>query len=380
MGSGAEGDGPKHPPPSAVYDGVVLGVPANEARLPDDADLPALPPRLQVEVTNACHLGCTSCARHHWDPTQNPVGDIDDDTLDALAPLFAAAEEVTVGGYGDPTEAPDRLVETVRRAKAVGASVRLITGGAKLNAPLLERLAFAGLDRLVLSMDGATDATLRELRGVSLRAYLGWIRKARALADANGGVRPLVQLNVVAQWTNVAELPDLVDLCADEGVSGVHAFHLKAYTLDTWERCLLTDPERARPWFDEARRRALRRGVFLALPTLDPSVQVCTQPFEHLFVRHDGSVRGCCSGLFEPADHGLLAGALVGTPAASRMPDGVPEELWRARLLRQYRDAARRNDDQLLPTPCRTCAFRLPTLAAHRRPLRVVSVERGAGS
>ncbi|MCO4770285.1 MAG: radical SAM protein [Deltaproteobacteria bacterium] len=351
----------------------MLGVPATEARLPDDAALPSLPSRLQVEVTNRCHLGCESCARHHWEPAVNPVGDIGPATLDQLQPLLEAATEVTLGGYGDPTEAPDALVETVRRAKAAGSSVRLITGGAKLNAPLLDRLADAGLDRLVLSMDGATDATLRQLRGVSLRAYLGWIRAARALADARGGVRPLVQLNVVAQWANIAELPALVDLCADEGVAGLHVFHLKAYTPDTFDRCLLTEPEKARPYFVEARRRAMCRGVFLALPTLDPSVQVCTQPFEHLFVRHDGSVRGCCSGLFEPAVHGLLAGALPGTPAAARMPDGTPEELWRAPILQQYRAAARAGDDVRLPTPCRTCAFRLPTLAAHRRPLRVVS-------
>lgn len=351
----------------------MLGVSSQQARLPDDTAMAPLPRRVQVEVTNRCHLGCTSCARHHWDPVANPVGDIDEVTLDALAPLLDAATEVTIGGYGDPTEAPGPLVETVRRAKAAGASVRVITGGAKLNGALLDDLAQAGLDRLVLSMDGASDATLRSLRGVSLRAYLAWIRAARALAEASDGLRPLIQLNVVAQWGNVSELPDLVDLCADEGVAGMHCFHLKAYTPETFDRCLLNDPDRARPHFAEARRRAMRRGIFLALPTLDPSPQVCTQPFEHLFVRHDGSVRGCCSGLFEPADHGLLAGALPGTPAAQRLGASAPRALWRAPILTQYRDAARARDDAALPTPCQSCAFRLPTLAAHRRPLRVVS-------
>jgi MoaA/NifB/PqqE/SkfB family radical SAM enzyme len=349
----------------------VLGRPHDAVSLPEEAA--NLPRRLQVEVTNRCHLGCPSCARHHWDPVANPVGDIEPATLDALQPLLDGAEELTIGGYGDPTEAPDLLLEAVRRGKAAGASVRVITGGAKLNAPLLERLAQAGLDRLVLSMDGATDATLRALRGVSLRAWLGWIRAARALAERGGGVRPLIQLNVVAQWANVAELPALVDLCAEEGVAGLHVFHLKAYTPDTYDRCLLSDPDAARPHFADARRRALRRGVFLALPTLDPSPQVCTQPFEHLFVRHDGSVRGCCSGLFEPADHGLVAGALPGTPAAARLPARSPSALWSAPELVRYRDAVRAGRDDDLPTPCQSCAFRLPTLAAHRRPLRVVS-------
>ncbi len=332
---------------------------AQPVALPSDAELPLLPPRLQVEVTNACHLGCASCARHHWDADANPIGVISDETLERLQPLLAAARELTIGGYGDPTEAPDQLVETVRAGKANRCSVRLITGGSKLNGALLERLVEAGLDRLVLSMDGARDATLRELRGVSLRAWLGWIRKTRELA----GTRPLIQLNVVLQTANVEELPELVQLCADEGVAGIHGFHLKAYTSQTFDRCLLADPEAARPWFAAARECASRLGVFLKLPTLDPAPQVCTQPFEHLFVRHDGSVRGCCSGLFEPADFGLFAGQLA---------DGA-EAAWRAPILQRYRDAVRAGDDSALPGPCRRCAFRLPDLAAHRRPLRVVA-------
>jgi MoaA/NifB/PqqE/SkfB family radical SAM enzyme len=327
---------------------------------PSDEELPRLPLRLQVEVTNACHLGCSSCARHHWDVDANPIGVISPETLDRLQPLLHAARELTIGGYGDPTEAPDRLVETVRRGKANGCSVRLITGGSKLNGILLERLIEAGLDRLVLSMDGAQDSTLRDLRGVSLRAWLGWIRTTRELAV---GARPLIQLNVVLQTANIEELPELVQLCADEGVAGIHGFHLKAYAPATFDRCLLADPEAARPWFEAARERAGRLGVFLKLPTLDPAPQVCTQPFEHLFVRHDGSVRGCCSGLFEPADFGLFAG---------RLQDG-PEAAWRAPVLQRYRAAVRSGDDAALPVPCRSCAFRLPDLAAHRRPLQVVA-------
>jgi MoaA/NifB/PqqE/SkfB family radical SAM enzyme len=286
-------------------------------------------------------------------------------TLARLDPLFAAAEEVTFGGYGDPTESP-LLVPAVVRAKAHGCSIRLISGGAKLSPRLIGELARSGLDRLVLSMDGARDATLRALRGVPLRAWLKWIRAARAAALRHGrGLRPLVQLNVVAQWGNVEEIPELVDLCAAEGVAGIHAFHLKAYQASTFDRCLLRDPARARPFFDEARRRAARAGVFLQLPPLDPEPVACTQPFEQLFVRHDGQLRGCCSGLFEPADFGLLAGRIGNAPGAAGFAAA-----WHAPVLQQFRDAVRRGDDSALPAPCQDCAFRRPTLAAHRRPLR----------
>jgi len=328
------------------------------------SELPSLPPRLQLEVTNRCALGCESCARHHWDPSVNPVGDLTTELLSSLGPLFGGAVEVTLGGYGDPTES-EMLLPALRAAKAAGCSVRMITGGAKLTERLVEELAEAGLDRLVLSMDGATDATLKALRGVPLRAYLKWIRAA---ARARGeGVRPLVQLNVVAQWANLDELTALVELAHAEDVAGIHVFHLKAYTPATEDRCLLTDPARARRAFDAAARRAEELGVFLALPTLEPAPIVCMQPFEHVFVRHDGAVRGCCSALFDPPLHGLVAGRVDAGSTADDLA-----ALWRAPLLEQYRDAVRSGDDDALPSPCRTCAFRLPTLAAHRRPLQVL--------
>ena len=322
--------------------------------------LPPLPPRLQVEVTNRCSMACASCARHYWNGDTNRPGDMSAETLDRLGPLLDAAIEVTIGGYGDPTEGP-LLVPLVRRAAAASCSVRLITGGARLTTCLLEELASAGLDRLVLSMDGATDETLRALRGVGLEAWLGWIRTARRLASQGDGLHPMVQLNVVAQWPNLAELPDLVDLCADEGVVGVHTFHLKSYAPALDDRCLLTDPERARPWFERARGRAERVGVFLALPPLDGGPGSCRQPFELLFVRHDGQVRGCCSGLFDPPVLGILAGTI----------DQPPQELWRAPAMERFRIAVESGVDRLdaWPEPCRACAFRVPTLANHLRPL-----------
>ncbi len=329
------------------------------------AEVSELPPRLQLEVTNRCALGCASCARHHWDPAVNPVGDLTEELLTALTPLLEGAVEVTLGGYGDPTES-DMLLPALRAAKAAGCSVRMITGGAKLTERLVGELAAAGLDRLVLSMDGAADATLKALRGVPLRAYLKWIRAAAA---ARGdGLRPLVQLNVVAQWANLDELVALVQLAHAEDAAGIHVFHLKAYTPATEDRCLLTDPARARPAFEAAARRAADLGVFLALPPLDPAPIVCTQPFEHVFVRHDGAVRGCCSALFDPPLHGLVAGRIDG----STTRDDVAA-IWRAPVLEQYRAAVRADDEDALPGPCRSCAFRVPTVAAHRRPLKVVA-------
>ncbi len=316
-----------------------------------------LPPRLQVELTNACPLSCKSCARNYWDESANADAYMTAATLEKLKPLFESALEVTFGGYGDPTLSP--LLDTaVAKAREAGAAVRVITGGAALTSARIRQLCELGLDRLVLSMDGVRDETLKNLRGVPLSAFHGWVREV-AKARPAGTMRPLLQLNFVAQTSNVMELPELIEWCDREGIAGVHVFHINLYGLNGTSSSLLSDPESARPWFEQASKRAAQLGVFLHLPPLDGQERACRQPFEHLFIRHDGRVRGCCSAAFEPGDYGLEVGDL----------SSAPEQLWAAPILEQFRQATEAGHTKGLPAPCQTCSFRVPTLTAHQRPL-----------
>jgi MoaA/NifB/PqqE/SkfB family radical SAM enzyme len=191
-----------------------------------------------------------------------------------------------------------------------------------------------------------------------MSAYLGWLRAIRSARTA-GSMRPLVQLNFVAQQDNVHELHELVELCDREDVAGIHVFHLNAYDAGLREQSLFTDPERARSCFEQAMKTAARLGVFLHLPPLDGQARSCRQPFEHLFIRHDGRVRGCCSAAFEPGLYGLEVGDLSQNPA----------DLWRAPILEQFRAASEAGRDEDLPRPCQSCSFRLPELESHLRPL-----------
>ncbi len=319
-----------------------------------------LPPRLQVELTNACPFSCTSCARNYWDSAANADAHMREATLSRLQPLFEAAQEVTFGGYGDPTISP-LLTTAVARARDAGAAVRVITGGAALSNALIRELCDLGLDRLVLSMDGARDETLKDLRGLPLQAFLGWIRGV-AQARRSNTMRPLLQLNFVAQRSNIEELPELIELCDREEVAGLDVFHINVYSNSEPNPSLLNAPDFALPWFERAAERAAQLGVFLRLPPLTSEERSCRQPFEHLFIRHDGRVRGCCSAVFEPGDYGLEVGDLSANP----------EDLWRAPILEQFRQATESARDEDLPTPCQTCSFRLTTLAAHQRPLALL--------
>ncbi|MCK6526915.1 radical SAM protein [Myxococcota bacterium] len=322
--------------------------------------LTALPRVVQLEVTNRCSLPCRSCGHRVWDRRANRPGDTPPAALLEIAPLLEAAEEVLLGGYGDPTHGP-LLLPIVRAVKGFGCRCVLTTGGAALTEALIADLAEAGLDRVILSMDGARDETLRALRGLPLQAYLAWMEAMAGARARHGGFRPELQLNFVAQRDNVLELPDLVDLAAARGALGVHAFHIKVYDPALADQSLFRHPGVARRAFGEARRRAVRRGLFLRLPPLpgdeDPG---CRQPFETLFVLHDGEVRACCASAFKNGRYGLPAG---------RLGEGDVRALWNSEGPRAFRRASRGGGGGAFPEPCRACPFRVASPEAHLRPL-----------
>lgn len=78
-----------------------------------------------------------------------------------------------------------------------------------------------GLLLVTVSIDGATAATYETIRrGAKFEACL---RGIRVLVDAGRKYgRPRVNLSIVAMASNIAELPAMVELCAELGAYGVH--------------------------------------------------------------------------------------------------------------------------------------------------------------
>ena len=114
--------------------------------------------RVYLEPTTRCNLRCRTCIRSVWEDDE---GHMAASTFDAfLAGLEELPElsRVVFAGFGEPLTHP-RLLEMVAAVTQHGLAVSIATNGLLLDARLAAELVRLGVDRLVVSVDGALPET-----------------------------------------------------------------------------------------------------------------------------------------------------------------------------------------------------------------------------
>jgi len=278
---------------------------------------PPLPTELQVEVTGACNLACRMCLVRYRPKLGKREGAMCFHTFRALVDELPHLEKVTLQGLGEPLLAPD-LFRMIEYASARGIRMGFNTNGTLLTRDRVERLVAAGLEWLHISLDGASAETYEGIRAGSsfarVRAnVLGLVETMQRLRAE----RPLLSLVFVAMRRNVAELPALVRLAAEWGISGVYVQNLSHSFSDTdpagsyaeirafaEEEALWADEDTAvaTESFAAAAGVAADLGVELRLPRLvepppaprEPGTPGCHWPFQSAYVTHDAKVLPCC--------------------------------------------------------------------------------------
>lgn len=108
--------------------------------------------KLYIEVTAGCDLACPMCFRSTFHGDLEPMSDQTLDALIAQLPRLPTLKQVVIAGIGEPFTHP-RTVELARACKERGAEVTIQSNGLLLSIAMLERLAAARVDILVVSHD-----------------------------------------------------------------------------------------------------------------------------------------------------------------------------------------------------------------------------------
>ena len=200
-----------------------------ENSLMTDLDIDRLA-KLYIEPTNRCNLDCRTCMRHGWEESLGFMEFGLFEKIMADLRSFPERPAIFFGGFGEPLGHP-RITDMVKAAKSIGSEAELISNGILLDDSMAERLVAAGLDRLWVSIDGASPQSYADVRLgdhlPQILANLEWLREKRKKDPAK---KPELGISFVAMKRNIVDLPRVLELAQRLGATHFSLSNVEPYT------------------------------------------------------------------------------------------------------------------------------------------------------
>jgi heme b synthase len=266
---------------------------------------------LAWEVTRTCNLSCVHCRAAAVDKPY-PDEFSTEECLRLLDDVRSFATPIVILTGGEPLLRRD-IFEIASYGTAKGLRMVLATNGTLLDGSTSRRLRDSGIQRVSISIDGATAESHDRFRGVE-GSFAGALRGIGLLRE--GGLE--FQINTTISRVNVAELPAIQSLAVDLGAVAHHIFLLvpTGRAKDFHEQEIAAaDYERTLHWFYDQRRkvplhlkatcaphyqrimreRAREEGETVTVQThgMDAASRGCLGGGAFLFLSHTGQVQPC---------------------------------------------------------------------------------------
>lgn len=185
--------------------------------------------KIYIEPTSDCNLNCKTCVRHSWDDN---IGSMDLSLYKKIiADLreFKSLEKISFWGIGEPLYHPD-IIEMVSLAKKLNVKTQIITNALLLDKEMTEGLLEAGLDSIVVSVDGTSPETMADIRsGADLSQVIENVKNFGASRDKKKKECE-IGIEFVIMKSNVDELKNLRRLAFNMGASFIFLTNLLPYT------------------------------------------------------------------------------------------------------------------------------------------------------
>lgn len=171
------------------------------------------------ELTARCNLACVHCRAEA--KASAVAGELSTaEVLDVARDIRAAGDPILILTGGEPL-VRENFFDIARACTGLFTRVALATNGTLVDDACAREIQTCGIQRVSVSLDGATAATHD-----AFRQFPGCFR------DTLGGMAALrraglsVQINVTVAKNNLAELPDILNLALAQGADAFHVFVL----------------------------------------------------------------------------------------------------------------------------------------------------------
>jgi AdoMet-dependent heme synthase len=204
------------------------------------------------EVTRTCNLACVHCRAAALDrPYENEL--TTEEGLQLLDEIATFASPIIILTGGEPLLRPD-IFELAAHGNQKGFRMTMAVNGTLLSAELTRKLKEVGVQRISISLDGASAASHDAFRQVP-GAFEGALRGVRYAREAGLDF----QINTTITRQNLPELPALHALTISLGAVAHHIFLLVPMGRGrdlTEEGIDAQQYEETLHWFYEQRERA----------------------------------------------------------------------------------------------------------------------------
>ena len=247
------------------------------------------PTSILIETGNSCNLRCPLC------PTgihgvKMPKAFLTVPKLAEILGKFRRLRSVELFMWGEPLlnpHLPELIAEVKRRGLEANVSSNF---SLKMEEGYFARLVDSGLDRLVLSLDGATQATYAKYRvGGQLALALANLDCLLAARAKMGSRTPRIAWKFIVHKHNAHEVASAREMARDRGVEFLVAhINLNDYYADYEHPVPLAS--RQAEWLPEA---SGHRQVRYRAGTPRPKRQICPNLFQTAAVTTSGHVLPC---------------------------------------------------------------------------------------
>ncbi len=235
-----------------------------------------------MDLTPRCNIYCTMCLlpleEDHSKGTEMP-----DVVFERIAnEVFPRAKSVSLSCGAEPFMSK-RFLPALETAVARGVpNVRFVTNGLLMTDEAIEQIVDLGINRVMVSLDGATAATYESIRvGGKFDRLVERLESLKRIKQARGSRTPVLKFSWVLMRSNLDEVPELIELAHRVGADEVYLRHLVPFAeLDVASQLVFDTPHIVNRVLDEAWSRARRYGIRMTtLPKLPPGRPTLGQLF-----------------------------------------------------------------------------------------------------
>lgn len=301
-----------------------------------------LPASVQIGISNPCNLACRMCPYLEVHDFSREL--LDAETFAKFLPVVRHLPNVHLSGFGE-TLLNKQLLAFIERLRATNPKITIAVtnNGTLLKEPIARGLVAAGIDRLVVSLDGATAETVESIRlGIDFDEVIANVRRFSAIKRELGATRPIIRLNYMVGYGTYEELVPLVRLARDVGAGEIRLLEMQPATeADTRENLLANLERDGGRNLREAMKLAQHHGIWLELPTTNEGR--CLHPYTP-HTSADGTVFPCC---YLAYDRKLFSGGrevTLPSLAFGNVREQSFAEIWNAPAYREFRERTARGD------------------------------------